>query len=735
MSTLANHRSVSAVRTLVAALALLATARAPAAEFPSSNPPSAATELTNSPTRLPPVLVTAQKEPAELESLPVSVTAVTRSTIEDANIQQVKDASVYAPNTFINEFTARALSNPFFRGIGGSPANPGVTTFIDGVPQLNSYSSSIELIDVDQVEFVRGPQGALFGRNTAGGLVNIVSRRPSDVWTAGAEGGFGNYNLRDFRGAASGPLVENELAVSLAGGYSARDGYTRNDFNGRDVDSREGEFGKGQLLFKPNDRLELRLLISGEHDHDGDYALGDLNYIRAHPNHVSRDFTAGFNHRDVIAPTLLATYYGEAADVTSISGGVWWRNEGLTDLDYGVASPANFFLNATRDDVEEQHQFTQELRFSSPREKPIELGSMSLSWQSGVFFFTQSYEQSAANTFAPPLAFESGRSSADLDDLGAGVYGQIKLTLWERLDAFAGLRFDYEDKDAKLGSSAAAPASLHDNFSEVSPQFGLAWRFASNHTAYASAARGYKAGGFNPPPAGIPAPASMQEYGAEHTWNYEVGYKSKWFDGRLEATASLFYIDWRGLQLNQQIPLSGGQYFIGNAGAAASKGVEFELLYRPLRGWDLFGSVGYAEAKFLSGSTAFNPNLSPPSGSNQNVGGNRLPFTPGVTGNLGTEVFWSPRRPLTLYIRAEAIVCGEFLYDASNAQGQPTYALANFRAGVRGNHWFAEGWIRNAFDSHYVPIAIPYGQLGAPSGYVGEAGAPVTFGMRAGLVF
>ena len=735
MSTLANHHSVGAVRTLLAALALLAIARAPATEFPSSNTPSAASEPTNSPTRLPPVIVTAQKQPAELESLPVSVTAVTRSTIEDANIQQVKDASVYAPNTFINEFTARALSNPFFRGIGGSPANPGVTTFIDGVPQLNGYSFSIELIDVDQVEFVRGPQGALFGRNTAGGLVNIVSHRSADVWTATAEGGFGNYNLRDFRGAASGPLVENELAVSLAGGYSARDGYTRNDFNGRDVDSREGGFGKGQLLFKPNDRLELRLLISGEHDHDGDYALGDLNYIRAHPNHVSHDFTGGFNHRDVIAPTLLATYHGEAADVTSISGGVWWKNEGLTDLDYGVASPANFFLDATRDNVEEQHQFTQELRFSSPREKPIELGSMSLSWQSGVFFFTQSYEQSATNAFAPPLAFESGRSSADLDDLGAGVYGQIKLTLWERLDAFAGLRFDYEDKDAKLGSSAAAPSSLHDNFSEVSPQFGLAWRFASNHTAYASAARGYKAGGFNPPPAGIPAPASTQEYGAEHTWNYEVGYKSKWLDGRLEATASLFYIDWRGLQLNQQIPLSGGQYFIGNAGAAASKGVEFELLYRPLHGWDLFGSVGYTEAKFLSGSTAFNPNLSPPSGSNQNVGGNRLPFTPDVTGNLGTEVFWSPRQPLTLYTRAEAIVCGEFLYDASNAQGQPTYALANFRAGVRGNHWFAEGWIRNAFDSHYVPIAIPYGQLGAPSGYVGESGAPVTFGLRAGLVF
>ena len=287
------------------------------------------------------------------------------------------------------------------------------------------------------------------------------------------------------------------------------------------------------------------------------------------------------------------------------------------------------------------------------------------------------------------------------------MYGQIKLTLWERLDAFAGLRFDYEDKDAKLGSSAAAPSSLSDKFSEASPQFGLAWRFASNHTAYASAARGYKAGGFNPPPAAFPAPASTQEYGAEHTWNYEVGYKSKWFDGRLEATASLFYIDWSGLQLNQQIPLSGGQYFIGNAYAAASKGVEFELLYRPLHGWDLFGSVGYTEAKFLSASTAFNPNLC------LRPGPTRMSAATGFPSRPTSPATWArrcslPRRPLTLNARAEAIVCGEFLDHASNAQGQPTDALANFRAGVRGNHWFAEEWIRNAFDSHYVPIAIPY---------------------------
>ncbi len=716
-------------------LALSASAQVLPAEESTALAPASA-DGTNAPAHLPAAIVTAQKGAADAQSLPVSVTAVTQSTLDQADIVAVKQAAVYAPNSFINEFSSRALSNPFFRGVGGSPLNPGVTTFIDGVPQLNSYSSNIELTDVNQVEFVRGPQGALFGRNTAGGLINITSRRPAPSWTSQAEVNFGNYDYRDVRGTVSGPLSGDQLDFSLGGGFSTRDGYTRNDFNGADVDSREDGFGKGQLLFKPTDQLELRLILSGESDHDGDYALGDLDYIRAHPHHVNRDFTGGLNNRNIASPTLLVNYSGEKIEASSISGGVWWRTRSLTDLDYGVASPSNFFLNATRDNREEQWQFTQEFRLASSKDNPVDLGeSLRLAWQSGLFVFSQSYDQTAANIFAPPLDFQSGQSTANLDNWGLGLYGQAKLEFLEHFSLSAGLRWDYEDKDARLGSSLTPETSLSDTFSEVSPQVALSWQAASNHLVYVSAARGYKAGGFNAPPAGFPAPAGTQEYGAEHSWNYEAGYKARWLNDRLQTTVALFYIDWRDIQLNQQLPFSGGQYYIANAGAAASKGVEFAVNYRPVTGWDLFGSVGYVNAEFLSGSSAFNPNLSPPFGANQDVTGNRLPFTPDFTGNVGTQFSWAVCRAATLYARAMVTVTGDFSYDASNAQGQSTYSLADFRLGVRSGHWFVEGWVDNAFDTHYVPIAIPYGQLGAPSGYVGESGAPLTYGVRAGAAF
>jgi iron complex outermembrane receptor protein len=680
------------------------------------------------------VTVTAQKGAEPAMSVPLSITAVTEEDLTNADIQTVKAAAAYAPNTFINEFTARALSNPFFRGIGGSPTNPGVSTIIDGVPQLNSYSSNIELLSVGQIEFVRGPEGALYGRNTAGGLINITSRDISNAWTAQGQGEFGSFSRQDIRASVSSPMLRNRFGIDLAGGYSSRDGYTVNDLSGNSVDDRTAGFGKIQFFFKASDRLQIKLILSGENDEDGDYALGDLSYIRAHPNHVSRDFE-GYVHRTVSSTTLIANYHGGIIDVSSITGGVWWKNHSLTDLDYQTATYDNYGLYAIRNNEETQHQFTQEFRFSSSKDKPLRVNdALALDWKAGIFIFNQDYKQDASNNISSAFGFfptTMSTSSGDLSDSGMGLYGRIKFTAWRKLSLTAGLRFDYESKSAELRSSSGPTTNPGDRFSQASPQFSLAYQFTPNHMAYVSVTRGYKAGGFNPAPTGIPAPAGTESYGPEHTWNYELGHKARWLRDRLETTVALFYIDWKNLQLNQQIPFSGGQYFIDNAGRANSKGLEVETKYRPFSWWELFGMVGYTHARFLSNSSAFNANL----GVNEGVGGNTLPYTPTFNTNMGTQVSWALRRYVRCYLRIQFSKYGDFQYDASNAEGQTSYQLTDFRAGVRTRHWFAEGWVDNAFNAHYVPIAIPYAQLGAPSGYVGESAAPRTYGARLGLNF
>jgi iron complex outermembrane recepter protein len=674
---------------------------------------------------LPSVTVTAQKEPEDARELPVSVTAVSADTIDRAGIRIVSEAGIFAPNVSFTEFTARKLSNPRFRGIGSSPGNPGVTTFVDGVPQLNSNSSSFELLDVDQIEFVRGPQSALFGRNTLGGLINVTSRRPGLAkWTGQMSVPFGNFSSWDIRGNASGPLIADTLSASGAFSYAERDGFTVNDVTGHDLDSRGAFTGKGQLLWKPAPKWEARLIVSGERARDGDYALNDLAALRENPFHSSRNYE-GFTNRDIFGTTIQADHTGDSMRLSSTTGFVKWKTEDSTDLDYS-ALPL-----IVRDNDEEDFQFTQEVRLASAAPKKLS-DTAALKWQTGVFLFTQDYHQDAVNMFGPgvlspfiPVPVNQYSPVSDLDDFGLGVFGQGTLTFKDKLDIVAGARVDYEDKNADLKTfydPAIAPPSVvvaEDSFSHVSPQFAAVYRLKPEYNVYATVSNGFKAGGFNPA-----SPAGSEAYGEETTWNYEGGLKTLFAKGRVALNSAVFFIDWNDLQLNVpnlQVP---GQIYIANVGGATSKGVEFDLTARAAPGVDVYGMFGYTNATFSSGSTSVGLDVS----------GNDIPNTPDYTASFGVQFGHSLNSATSAYGRADVVLTGAFKYDDANSQGQDAYSLVNFRGGVRGKLFFAEGWIRNAFDTTYIPVAFAYGPL-APSGFIGENGAPRTFGLSAGVKF
>ena len=338
---------------------------------------------------LPPVTVTAQKEPADPQTLPVSVTAVTAGArSRTPRVRSVSDAAGYAPNTYFNEFTVRKLSNARFRGVGASPANPGVASYIDGVPQLNANSSSVELIDVDQIEFVRGPQSALFGRNALGGVINITSGRPSlTKWSGGLSGPYGNFNGGDLRGAASGPIVANKVAVEcrvrvLDAGrlYEERPDRTRPRLAVRRL--RQGTACCGSRTPAGS----ARAMFNGERARDGDYALNDLAAVRANPFHVSRDFE-GFAHRDILAQTVQVTYLGPRVDFSTTTGFLKWKTE---DLDGSRLHRRCRSLHATT--PKRTFQFTEEARFSSSKAAPVvHPDRVTMKWQAGLFAFTQNY--------------------------------------------------------------------------------------------------------------------------------------------------------------------------------------------------------------------------------------------------------------------------------------------------------------------------------------------------------
>lgn len=718
---------------------------------------------------LPEIIVSAPKLEKDLLSLPLSATVTTGEIIEENAMRTIKDAAIYSPNTFFTEFSARKLSNPRFRGLGGSSTNPGVTSYYDGVPQFNGNSSSLELLDIEQVDFIRGPAAALFGRNTVGGLVSVTSRRPNlDTFAGEFETTFGNYNLYDFRGRISTPLVKDQLGFSFAGGYNERDGYTTNTATGNDLDSRSSYFGKTQFLWTPNQDLEVRFIIAGESAKDGDYALNDLAQLRKNPRRSARD-VEGYTERDVVQPTLQVTYHAGNFDFTSTTGFVWWETEDYTDLDYLFGAPpalaaalppgtpvppiTNSFL--TRKNHEEQKTWTQEFRFSNPAGKPVVLSEQAtLAWQAGVFLFYQDYEQATLQNrehlfleafpgfFATVVPGNVTATSSRLRDKGLGTYLQTTLTLWEKLDITTGLRWDYEDKEADLRTRSSttsfpAPAgpapstvtsptdqSLSRSFNSLTPQAAISYRVTPDLLGYFSFAGGYKAGGFN---AG--APAGAEVFDEEYSWNYELGLKGRAFEDRFNYSLAFFYTDWKDLQLN--VPNGGpATYHIANAGNAASKGIELALNYRPINGWDLFGSAGWQDANFLSGSSDNNSFT----GTRANIGGNNVPYTPDYTITVGTQYTHELGRGFSAYARGDVQFIGAFDYDSINGAGQDAYTLANFRLGVRQKNWFVEGFAHNAFNTEYVPIAIPFPGI-ATSGYAGESGAPITFGIRVGVKF
>lgn len=696
---------------------------APAPQAPATSQPQTASGQKPDRIVLPDVTVVAQKEPAKAQTLPVSLTAVTAEMLERAGVSIISDAAINAPNVVFTEFTARKLSNARFRGVGASPANPSVTTFLDGVPQLNGNTSSVELIDVDQIEFVRGPQSSLWGRNTLGGLVNVLSARPSlSAWTGRVVGPFGNFGSREVRASASGPLAST-VGLSLAIGHGERDGFTTNSVTGRTVDDRKATFGKAQLLWAPSHRWETRLILSGERSRDGDYALHDLASLRANPFIVARDFE-GSQDRDVATGTLLVKRVGERFSASSTTGLVRWKTVDLTDLDY---SPMSFI---TRDNTEEATQFTQEFRLASA---PVRLSNnASVTWQIGVFGFTQDYEQDAVNTFSPfvlsqflPFVIRQHTPKGTIDDFGLAAFGHTTFSFNNRFDLSLGARADRERKTADLRTffePAIGPEARVDaerKWTNVSPSASLAYRMNDRHMIYASGSRGFKAGGFNPA-----SPPGASIYDEEHTWNAEGGLKTTWANGRVRANAALFYIDWTDLQLNLPIPGGGGQFYIANVGGATSRGLEVEVAARATEGVDVFGSFGYTRARFSDGSVS----------SGADVSDKTVPFTPDYTGSLGIQFSRSVRQNVLAFGRAELVSRGSFQYDDANTQGQDAYTLMNLRAGVEFRKVSIEGWIRNAFDTHYIPTAFAYPGL-APSGFIGESGAPRTFGVSVGVRF
>ncbi len=670
------------------------------------------------------VIVTAQKQGDEqVKDIPRSVTSIGRKQIRDAGLTSIAEAARYVPNTLFTGFSARRLSFPYVRGVGSGQGDPAVTTFVDDVPQLSTSSTNLSFAGLERIEVLRGPSSALWGRNTIGGAINLITRQPS--WRPGGEFGvtFGNYGQQRYYVRATGPIAEDTLAVSVDAAYDERNGYTNNTFTGNDLDSRESSFVRGQLLWTPTDNDTVRFTIYNEETRDGGFVLSSIDDLRTNPWKVSQNFD-GNTQRDILAGSIVWKHSADDFEFTSITSAQRWDIDEASDFDFSSFAPFGLDDAIRRYTSEDEDYVYQELRFASAPDAELDAGRKDgVKWLVGASGFYSDATREASNDYRPGISgfgFSEGidRNTGTFFSWSASVFGQSTFVFANGFEASAALRYDYESRDAHLNSTSnRVPVSQSrtqqdHSFGRVLPRGSVAYRWCDEVKTYFSAARGFKAGGFN-----LTAPDGFESFGPETNWTYEIGAKQQWLNDKLTANAAVFYIDWDEMQLSQFDAMTGG--FVSNAGKSTSHGVEFELAGNVYSDLTLFGTAGYLETEFGRASDQ-----------NGSVRGNNLPFAPKMTFGAGGQYSHRLQSGRDVFARIDWFHVGEFSYDASNAETE-RYNLTNLRFGWASKKMRVEGFVNNLLEEEYVGIAFDVPGVG----YVGQNGAPRTFGLSMSLMF
>jgi iron complex outermembrane receptor protein len=656
------------------------------------------------------ITVTAQKRKENIQEVSVSITALSATQIEDSGIVNMDDVAFQIPNFHIVDRGDRIASCPYVRGIGEiNPLNPVVALYMDDVCHATSGAVfDLTLFDIERIEVLRGPQGTLYGRNSLGGVINIITKKPENYFEGSTSVTYGNYDRWDIRAALRGPIVKDKLFLGIAANKNERDGYLDNTYLGTEPDEEDGLTGRAHLRWTPTDALDVTLSGDFERNHDNGCLFTDLERVRKDPHHISPDFD-GFSDSDTNNQSLRVAYEVPWFKVISITGRSYWKNDYYGDFDF---SPADMMRCGQ---ILEETEWTQELRLQSREDVSP------LKWLVGAYYFKEDYEPDIFYEDRTGMMFGMGPSAkmhqkSDYDDKGYALFGQATYRLFDKLGLTAGLRYARDEMDFKHetifeagGMTMPGPVVDLDAAWEVwLPKFAIDYRFTPDVMTYASVARGYNSGGFNKV---FPDP-EYADFDPEYTWNYEMGIKSSWLDKRLIINAAAFYIKWDDKQVYQM--LTPTAWCTTNAGEAHSQGLELELMSRPLSGLEFVAGFGYTEAKFDKYEDL-----------QRNFEDNNIPFAPKYTYNLASQYRYPLTSSASLFGRLELQGVGKLYFDEANTEAQGAYELINARFGFETEHFDVYIWGKNIFDEEYATMAFcPPGM-----GCLGSAGPPQTFGI------
>jgi iron complex outermembrane receptor protein len=681
------------------------------------------------------VIVTARRRAESLQDVPVSVSALDANRIVELQAEDITGLQNAVPNLYLDRGDG-ANTVIYIRGIGQNDslafADAGVGVYVDDVFIARSQAAFLDLFDVDRVEVLRGPQGTLYGRNTIGGAIKFVSAEPPEQLGLYVEAGGGNFGYQSLKARLGGP-VSDDLRAKVAVAAIQRDGFATNTVDGQDDGDLQSIAWRGALAYTPSDTTRISLTFDGKRDRPD-----------TSRSPVRETSVTGF--ADPVGAPASPTTFAPATDPyrvdvnahnlsdltawgVTLKAGVElsdaWSIESITsyrDMDFDLVLDTDGSPLPILDILvlQDQDQFSQELRATYDAHDGFTAVA-------GLYYFKDDdltfsgVDNASLSIFGFPVTL-FGLATSSLADThqqteSMAAFADASYDLTPRLTLSAGVRYTYEEKESRRRFESffdpaisvientppflsgagvpGTPISGKADFDAVTPRVSLSFRATDDAMLYASAARGFKSGGFD---GRGTTDFGFQPFDPETVWGYEVGLKSTLAEGRVIANAALFYNDYQDLQVTSfgADPVSGT--FVSlftNAAKARTQGAELELTARPAAGVTLNAAVGYLDAKYEEFNTLVG-------GVVTDVSDRELVNAPEWSGSLGLtfEHRLSPWLLGTLHV--DGAYRGKTYTEitASEVLAQDSYTLANAFVSVRtdDDRWELRAGAQNLTD-------------------------------------
>ena len=675
------------------------------------------------------VIVTARKRDESSLDVPVAINVFTAQDIAEAGIERPEDFIGLTPNISLVQTQNQGTSFITVRGISQARnSEPSVAVLIDGVAMANPSQFNQELVDIESIEVLKGPQGALYGRNAIGGAIIINTKAPTAEFESNVMVGYDSGPGYRARGGVSGPITEN-LRYRASVSYLDTEGYIDNALLGEEADPYEDLSARVRAIWEPNDTLSADIrFYASQVDTQALYfnITEDVNDTSL-PVRVNNP---GTNERDMYGASLKLDYALGEGTLTSITA-YDTLEEMLTGDQFNFLPIEESVLFQFFGADQAQHQFldveaiSQEIRYTSASEDKVRwiVGAYAIATDrfistGNVFDLGNGVVPEVKRTPLPMFAPQFTYLADSQDNFAWAVFADLEIDLTERLEAAFALRYDKDERENTTDTPAEfIPAPLvgtafpgqvrEESWDDLQPKVTLRYKPSDDSSLYVGFSRGFRSGGFNQTGVGTAGIAGIDDiFDQETADTYEVGAKAEFLDRRLTANLNLFHTRAEGSYFFVFDPNTSTQN-LGNLGRVDYQGFELEFRALFAEGFDGYLGIGYTDSEIKE------------SDRDPADVGNQAPLVSEYSVNLGLQYRrdLATQNGLSAFVRTDIEAIGPTWFYPDNYTERDPVELVNLRAGIDSDSWSATVWVKNATDEEYNAEWSPGPQFFPNPGY------------------